>query len=112
MIDINEWKNGTNDGFDEIDTDRDGFISESEIDALAGPLSEEFTKFGAVACVALIKKILFTFDTDGDHRISKAEYEQGCASLFKLLDTNHDGVLTKAELADLPMRLFARTDKK
>jgi Ca2+-binding EF-hand superfamily protein len=112
MIDINEWKNGTNDGFDEVDTDRDGFISESEIDALSEPLSEEFTKLGAIACVALIKKVLYTFDTDGDHRISKAEYEQGCASLFKLLDVNHDGILTKSEIADLPIRLFQGATRK
>jgi Ca2+-binding EF-hand superfamily protein len=108
QIDVNEWQNGCNEGFDEVDTDHDGFISEGEIDALAEPLSEEMTKLGAAACVVLIKKILFTFDTDGDHRISKAEYEKGCAALFKLLDENHDGVLTSAEIAKLPLKLFQR----
>jgi len=112
MIDINEWKNGSNEGFDEIDTDHDGFITESEIDALVDPLSEEFPRIAATACVALIKKVLLTFDTDGDHRVSKAEYEKGCADLFKLLDANHDGVLTKAEIADLPLKLFQRSAKK
>jgi Ca2+-binding EF-hand superfamily protein len=112
LIDINEWRSGTNDGFDEVDTDHDGSIAESEIDALAEPLSEEFSKLGAAACVVLIKQILFTFDTDGNHRISKAEYEEGCAKLFKLLDTKHDGLLTKAELADLPFKLFQPAGKK
>ena len=65
-----------------------------------------------MACVALIKKILLTFDTDGDRRISKAEYEQGCARLFKLLDTNHDGLLSKAELAELPIKLFQHASGK
>jgi Ca2+-binding EF-hand superfamily protein len=111
-VDINEWQNGTNDGFIEMDKDQDGFISESEIDALADPISEEIGKLGAAASVVLIKKILFTFDTDHDRRISKSEYETGCASLFKLLDSNHDGLITKAELADLPLRLFQRADKK
>ncbi len=112
QIDINEWQNGTNEGFDEVDTDHDGFISEAEIDDLAEPLSEEMPRLAAAACTILIKKILFTFDTDGDHRVSKAEYEQGCAKLFKLLDTNHDNALTKAELADLPLKLFQRSDTK
>jgi len=105
-VDINEWQNGANDGFIEMDHDQDGFISEGEVDALAEPIADELGKLGAMASVALIKKILFTFDTDHDRRISKSEYEAGCAALFKLLDTNHDGLLTKTELADLPLRLF------
>lgn len=111
-VDVNEWQNGANDGFVEMDRDQDGFISEGEIDALSQDISEEIGKFGAAAAVALIKKILFTFDTDHDHRISKAEYETGVSALFKLLDTNKDGMLTKAELAELPVRLFQRADKK
>jgi len=108
MIDINEWQNGANDGFVQMDHDQDGFISESEIEALTDDISDEVGRIGAVACVALIKRILFTFDTDHDGRISKAEYETGCAKIFKLLDTNHDGLLTKAELAELPVKLFQR----
>lgn len=111
-VDINEWQNGTNDGFVEMDRDQDGFVSESELDALADPISEEVGKFGAAACVILIKKILFTFDTDHDRRISKAEYETGCAAIFKMLDVNHDSLLTKAELADLPVRVFKGADQK
>ena len=75
-------------------------------------ISDEVGKLGAVACVALIKKILFTFDTDHDRRVSNAEYEAGCAKLFKLLDTNHDGLLTKAELAELPFKLFQSATAK
>jgi len=112
MIDINEWKNGVRDGFTEIDHDRDGFITESEIDTLVEPLSEEFTKFGAPAAVALIKKIIFVFDTDGDRRVSVAEYEESCANLFKTLDANHDGLITQAELADLPTKFLARVGQK
>jgi Ca2+-binding EF-hand superfamily protein len=112
MVDINEWQNGANDGFVEMDRDQDGFISDSEIEALSGDISEEVGRIGAIACVALIKKILFTFDADHDGRISKAEYEAGCAKLFKLLDTNHDGLLTKAELAELPIKLFTSARNK
>jgi Ca2+-binding EF-hand superfamily protein len=111
-VDINEWQNGANDGFLEMDKDQDGFISESEIEALSDPISEELGKLGAAASVVLIKKILFTFDTDHDRRVSKSEYETGCAALFKLLDNNRDGLLTKAELAELPLRVFQHAEKK
>ncbi|HSI15621.1 MAG TPA: hypothetical protein VK961_26480 [Chthoniobacter sp.] len=111
-IDINEWQNGSNDGFIEMDRDQDGFVSEAELDALAEPISEEVGKFGAAASIVLIKKILFTFDTDHDRRVSKAEYETGCTALFKLLDINHDNLLTKSELADLPVRLFKGAEKR
>ena len=33
-VDINEWQNGANDGFVQMDRDQDGFISDSEIEAL------------------------------------------------------------------------------
>ena len=108
MIDINEWQNGAGAGFEELDHDHDGFISESEIDALVDPLSEDFGKIGATACVFLIKKILFTFDTDGDKRVSRFEYDQGVAALFKLLDTNKDGLISRDELAELPVKLLTK----
>jgi Ca2+-binding EF-hand superfamily protein len=112
IIDINEWQNGTNEGFDEIDSNHDGFITETEIDDLVEPLSDDFPRLASIACVALIKKILFTFDTDKDHRVSKAEYEKGCADLFKMLDGNHDGALTRTELAELPVKVFQRQIEK
>jgi Ca2+-binding EF-hand superfamily protein len=111
-IDGNEWETGINDGFVELDHDRDGSISESEIDALVETLGDDIGRLGATAVVALIKKMLFTFDTNGDRNISKTEYDEGCSAIFKLLDTNHDGLLSKAELAELPARLLLRPEKK
>jgi Ca2+-binding EF-hand superfamily protein len=83
MIDINEWQNGANDGFIHMDHDQDGFISNSEIEALSDDISDEVGRI-----------------------------ETGCAKLFKLLDTNHDGLVTKAELADLPLKLFQSASGK
>lgn len=108
LVDINEWQNGAGDGFGELDHDHDGFISESEIDALADPLSEDFGRVGANACVFLIKKTLFTFDTDGDKRVSHLEYDDGVVALFKRLDTNKDGLVSQEELGELPLKLMTK----
>ena len=56
MVDINEWQNGANDGFVQMDRDQDGEISDSEIEALSDEISDEVGKFGAVACVALYQE--------------------------------------------------------
>ncbi len=109
-LDADEWKDGTDDGFVEIDHDLDGFDTPSEIETLSDPLADDLGKLGASLCVTLIEKMFMTLDQDGDHRVSKAEYEDGTGAIFKRLDTNHDGVLTKAELNDLPTTLLKGRD--
>lgn len=109
-LDANEWTDGTNDGFVEIDINLDGFDTATEIEGLALPLSDELGKIGANICVTLIEKLFLTLDKDGDHRVSKTEYEQGCAAIFKKLDADHDSVVTKSELFDLPTKLLKNAD--
>jgi Ca2+-binding EF-hand superfamily protein len=109
-IDANEWKDGTDDGFVEIDHDLDGFDTTTEIETLSEPLADDLGKIGASICVTLIEKMFMTLDKDGDHRISKAEYEDGAGAIFKRLDTNHDDALTKAELNELPTTLLKGKD--
>lgn len=38
-------------------------------------------------------------DTDGDQRVSKAEFEAGYTEKFDMADTNRDGVMSTDELA-------------
>lgn len=38
-------------------------------------------------------------DTDGDQRVSKAEFEAGYSEKFDMADTNRDGVMSTEELA-------------
>lgn len=109
-LDANEWKDGTDDGFVEIDQDLDGIDTPAEIETLSDPLSDELGKIGASLCVTLIEKLFMTLDKDGDHQVSKAEYEEGTIAIFKRLDTNHDGALTKAELGELPTTLLKGKD--
>jgi hypothetical protein len=105
-IDANEWKDGTFDGFVEMDRNLDNLVVGSEIKTLAEPLGDEMGKVGAQICVALIESLFMTLDKDGDHCVSKAEYVDGCAAVFKKLDTDHDNFLTNAELLELPTKLI------
>jgi Ca2+-binding EF-hand superfamily protein len=106
IIDAGEWQSGTAKGFEEIDTNHDGNITEQEIDALSGPISETTGDIGAKLAVVLIKKLMMSLDTNGDKIISKAEYTKGCEAIFKKLDANHDGQISKEELTDLPLKLL------
>jgi len=106
VIDAGEWQSGCLGGFDQMDANQDGSISVAEIEALQAPIGEEIGDFGASVAVVLIKKILMALDKNGDMLVSKQEYLAGCEAIFKKLDANGDGQLTKAELAELPTRLL------
>ena len=95
LIDGGEWQQGIAGGFDEID-------------ALQGVISEATGDLGAKVAVLLIKKVLFSLDKNGDKLISRAEYMEGCEAIFKKLDANQDGQISKEELNDLPARLFGK----
>jgi hypothetical protein len=107
-IDANEWKDGTFDGFVEMDRNLDNKVVSAEIKTLSEPLSDDVGKVGARICVALIESLFMTLDKDGDHCVSKTEYQDGCDAVFKKLDTDHDGFLTNAELLELPTKLIIK----
>lgn len=106
ILDSGEWESGTQDGFGEMDGNGDAGVSDSEIDSLAEPIREQTGELGAAVAVLLIKQLLFTLDTNADKIISKAEYAAGCEAIFKKIDADSDGNVTKAELNDLPVRLL------
>lgn len=56
-IDTGEWQTGVEASFDEIDTNRDGKITEAEIDALSGPLEGEVGSIVATLVPKLIKPL-------------------------------------------------------
>jgi Ca2+-binding EF-hand superfamily protein len=105
-LDQEEWESGVSKEFAEIDTNADGRITISEIDDLVNPLREEIGETAAKVVVALIKPLMMTLDKNGDRIISKEEYLDGCNAIFKKLDANHDGRISRAELEDLPLRLL------
>lgn len=109
IIDAGEWQSGIEKSFDDIDEDHDGKITSEEIDALAGPISESTGTLGAKVATVLVKKLLMLLDKNGDGVITKDEYKEGCEAMFKKLDANHDGKLSKEELLELPVKAFAKS---
>ena len=109
IIDGGEWQTGIEKSFDDIDEDHDGKITGEEIDALAGPISETTGTVGAKIVTVMVKKLLMLLDKNGDGVITKDEFKDGCEAMFKKLDTNHDGKLSKEELLELPVKAFSKS---
>jgi len=94
---------GADNIFDKIDTNHDGFIDEAENAAAAAQMHH-----GRHHGRADPLKVFQDADTDGDGKISKAEFQaalpQGTDSatagkVFDSMDTNHDGVVDSTEYA-------------
>ena len=76
-----DFANAAAERFDQLDTNHDGTLSADEIDKASGP--------GA--------RGLRRADTNGDGSVSKDEFMTMQNSRFDMMDSNHDGKLTKAE---------------
>ena len=112
-------------GFKELDTNHDGFLSRSEVQAAQGrdlqrlqtiaraKMQEQFRQldtnkdgqlsfqeFAALATVKLNEtpdQVMQKLDTNHDGRISAAEYKAPRIGAFDKLDLNHDGIVTQDE---------------
>ena len=88
--------------FERADADNDDYVTGAEIEALREELAQEFGRGGRArpraqeggAQTDRIKAI----DTDGDGRISQAEFMSGRAPLVLRFDGNGDGSITRAEM--------------
>ncbi len=106
VVEAGEWQSGMNESFDELDEDGGGSIAMDEVDALKSSLSEDTGELGAALAIALIKQIVLGLDKDADKLVSRKEFGEGGEAMFKKLDADTDGKVTKAELAELPARLL------
>lgn len=105
-IDTGEWQGGMAASFDDMDANGDGSISGDDVDALKKTISEETGDIGATIAVALIRQIVMSLDKDSDKLVSRKEFSDGGEAMFKKLDADSDGQVTKAELVELPTRLL------
>ena len=88
--------------FERVDADNDDYVTGAEIDALREELAQEFGRGGRArerapeggAQTDRIKAI----DTDGDGRVSQAEFMSGRGTLVQRFDGNGDGSVTRAEM--------------
>ena len=96
--------------FDRIDSNGDGVISRAEYRAVQaarwpqidrngdGYLAEDdFPRIAAQRARTQLGHVAY-LDTDGDGRISRTEFLDGPAPVFRRADRNGDGVLTRSEL--------------
>lgn len=78
--------------FAKLDRNGDGFIDEQ--DAPSRPLARHQAK-------GRLKELLAQLDKDGDGRVSKAEFVDGPTPMFDRADVDHNGELSKDEVAAL-----------
>lgn len=84
--------------FEQMDRDRDGYLADSDMPRFMRSDAGRMRKFHAAQQMA---------DSDGDGRISHAEFIAAGARMFALVDANHDQVIDKAELQQATDRLGA-----
>ena len=85
-----------------LDRNHDGYLTAADIPPLAH-LTGRADKISAM---------LARFDLDHDGKVSEQEFVTGSLAMFDLADTNHDGVLTRAEAAAATQAMRARAAGK
>ena len=99
--------------FDAADTDGDGALTQAEIDKQRGDLHaahdadsdgsltlEEFSGLWLEAMRPLTVRAFQTLDTDGDGIVTRAEYDLPLADFVERLDRDGDGSLSIGEVRD------------
>ena len=88
-----------------MDVNGDGEITADEIDSLSGEIAKETGDLASGLVVALIKKVIMSLDADGSKSVSRKESPEKAEGILRKLDSDSNGLLTQAELAELPSRL-------
>jgi Ca2+-binding EF-hand superfamily protein len=85
--------------FGRLDRNGDGFVDKED---LSGRLA------GRAKAQERLAELVAQLDKDGDGRVSKGEFVDGPTPLFELADRDHDGVLSKEEIAAAKERIAER----
>ncbi|HEU4844434.1 MAG TPA: hypothetical protein VFT05_09245 [Burkholderiaceae bacterium] len=79
--------------FVRMDANHDGIVTAAEMEAAQPAVTGKASS--AMPAAAKIK----VADGDGDGKLTAAEHDAASQSMFLRMDTNHDGMLTEAEMA-------------
>lgn len=80
--------------FTKIDADNDGSVTAAEMDAAHAKWGDGKKDGKAMSSADKIAKV----DSDGDGALTSAEHAEGAKDMFSKIDTDRDGSLTKDEL--------------
>lgn len=93
MVSRAEFLAWRKDQFARIDRNGDGYVTADDVPAmLAGRMGPR------------VAMLVQAFDTDHDGRVSAHEFIDGPTPGFDLADANHDGMVTRAEVAAVRAR--------
>ncbi|HPA19256.1 MAG TPA: EF-hand domain-containing protein [Verrucomicrobiae bacterium] len=106
IVGSEEWQYGIKAAFQMMDEDGDGVITGGELGALEEPIGGRIGEVGAKLIVPIIKRVVFSLDADKNGCVSSKEFADRAEGIFKKLDADVQGTLSRTELAQLPVRLF------
>jgi Ca2+-binding EF-hand superfamily protein len=78
--------------FQRMDVNGDGFVASDDVDKWIFLLGND-------AAAARWKQLQSTSDANKDKRVSRTEFVKGPTPLFDAADSNHDNILSRAELS-------------
>lgn len=135
VIDQSEYQTARDNWFQDLDANKDGFISSDELKAASAKLHAAWAQRHADTAKAqqgaaagttppadtaresrFADRMMKRLDTDQDGKISKAEFDTDGAAFFKRLDKNGDGKIASDEMpargpAAFAQHMFDRMDQ-
>ncbi len=95
MLSPDEHAVGAKKMFDTMDANKDGIVTAEEMDAAHEKVVGRKAGKADMSSAEKIKDI----DTSGDGTLTAEEHAAGSKMMFDKMDTNHDGLVSKGELA-------------
>ncbi|MDB5937204.1 MAG: hypothetical protein JWQ01_4548 [Massilia sp.] len=91
--------------FEQMDADRDGKVTATEMAAAHHAVTGKHAGKSDMSAADKIKAV----DADGDGILTADEHAKASAAMFAKMDINHDGYLSKKEMAAGHARMMTKT---